>query len=112
MDTQPENDISETTDATQKESAEKLSPQGIASIQGEDTTTATDATPDVNPEVTPPVDPNPLAEHIPTTTDGTEIAGARQIEDGSEKLEKKHYSYEDNEIGGLKHKPSGMERGG
>jgi len=113
MDTQPEKEISETTETTPTEFTEKLSPQGIASIQGEDTTTATDATPDMNPEVTPPpVDPNPPAEHWPQTTDGTEKGGASKIETGVEKREKEIFTYKDNEIGSLKHRPSGGERGG
>jgi len=113
MDTQPENDVTESTDVTSTESTEKLSPQGIASIQGEDTTVADKATSDVNPDVSsPPVDSDPPVEHWPQTTDGTEKGGASKIETGVEKREKEIFTYKDNEIGSLKHKPSGGERGG
>jgi hypothetical protein len=113
MDTQPEKEIAETSDATPKESTEKLSPQGIASIQGEDTIGADEASSDANPDVnSPPADPNPPPEHWPQTTDGTEKGGASKIETGVEKREKEIFTYKDNEIGSLKHKPSGGESGG
>lgn len=113
MDTQPENDVTEPTDVTSTESTEKLSPQGIAAMQGEDTTATEEATPDINPDVnSSPADPNPPAEHWPQTTDGTEKGGASKIETGVERREKEKFTYKDDEIGSLKHRPSGGERGG
>ena len=113
MDTQPETDVPEPTDVTPQESTEKLSPQGIASIQGEETTATDQATPEINPEVSSPaVNPNPPGEHWPQTTDGTEKGGASKIETGVEKREKEIFTYKDDEIGSLKHRPSGGERGG
>jgi hypothetical protein len=113
MDDNPEKDILENTEAASQERAEQLSPQGIASIQGEDTIGADEASSDTNPDVnSPPADPNPPPEHWPQTTDGTEKGGASKIETGVEKREKEIFTYKDNEIGSLKHKPSGGERGG
>jgi hypothetical protein len=115
METQPEKEISETTEDTPKESAEKLSPQGIASIQGNDVNTLTEKTDTLRPDAPATVDQNPPPEYQPATTDGTEKAGAAKIETGVEKPEKEHYSYKDNETGkpgSLKYNPSNPEAGG
>lgn len=114
MDTQPGKEFKETSETPPKESSETLSPQGVVSIQGVETeSTAEKVEPSKPPDdARPPSDPNPPVEHRPATTDGTEIASATKIETGVEKPEKEHYSYRDNEIGGLHHRPSGPEGGG
>jgi hypothetical protein len=113
MDVQPENDVPETPEVKPIESTEKLSPQGIASMQGNDTVASSQPVPETKPETTsPPVDSNPPPEHWPQTTDGTEKGGASKIETGVEKPEKEIFTYRDNEIGSLKHRPSSPEGGG
>lgn len=113
MDTQPENDVPETPEATPAESTEKLSPQGIAAMQGDNAAASTDTIPDATPDpAAAPADLNPPPEANPQTSDGTELGSAKKIETGVERYEKKEFTYKDNEIGGLHHRPSGPEGGG
>lgn len=116
MDTRPEKEVPDTTEVSPAESQEKLSPQGIASIQGADASASAEQTGETDPGKEPATETlKPPEDYRPAMTDGTEKAGANKIETGVEKPEKEMYTYRDNETGkpgGLNHRPSGPERGG
>jgi hypothetical protein len=106
MDTQPENDVPETPEVKPTESIEKLSPQGIASMQGNDTTAPAPVMPEPESDISPPPDQPtpPPTDHRPTTPN--------QIESKESKNET--VKHPDVEPGSLKYQPHGRgpESGG
>jgi hypothetical protein len=109
MDTQPEKEISETPEATPTESAEKLSPQGIAAMQGGDTNSQVDLPSETNPDISPPPDAPtpPPSDHQPVSAPLKESQPEPKIEVRA-KPEKEQSSPIDTERpGSLKYQPSG-----
>jgi hypothetical protein len=130
MDTKLEN--KEINETAPKESTEKISAQGMASMQGvESKETAPQSekveaakppvdTPDPKrdtpstPTVPPPADSNPPSGFQPQRSDGTELGTARIKEGRVEKPEKEVFTHgegENGKPGSLNYRPGGVERG-
>jgi hypothetical protein len=109
MDTQPENDVPESPETTPLESTEKLSPQGIAAMQGDDTNTPVDLPVETNPDIAPPPNDSDAPPGYGPTSPNIKESSESKIETrkNPEAEQRSPIESETEKRGSLKYQPTG-----